>query len=135
MKVIYTTTAAASAGREGNTALTDGALSLDLAVPGSGKPGHNPEQLFAMGYAACFDSAAKISAKKLGLPLKGSKSSVTVSLVQNGETYRLDVKVDLGTEGLSEEQAKTLSDAAHNTCPYSNALRGNVTVSHSYTVN
>lgn len=124
--MIYSTSAKASAGREGRTALTDGALALDLARPGGGKAGHNPEQLFAMGYAACFDSAAKIMAKKLGLPLKASETEATVGLLQDGERYKLDVTITLSTDGLNAAQAADLLKAAHEVCPYSNALRGNV---------
>ena len=57
MKIFYTTRATATGGRSGHTALDDGSLAFDLVVPGSGKSGANPEQLFALGYAACFDSA------------------------------------------------------------------------------
>ena len=75
MKIFYTTRATATGGRSGHTALDDGSLAFDLVVPGSGKSGANPEQLFALGYAACFDSALELTAKKLKLPLAGSHNS------------------------------------------------------------
>ena len=75
MKIFYTTRATATGGRSGHTALDDGSLAFDLVVPGSGKSGANPEQLFALGYAACFDSALELTAKKLKLPLAGSHFS------------------------------------------------------------
>ena len=67
MKIFYKTRATATGGRAGRTALDDGSLALDLALPGSGKAGANPEQLFALGYAACFDNALPVAAKKLQL--------------------------------------------------------------------
>ena len=128
MKKIYETAASAAAGRNGRTQLDDGSLALDLSVPGSGKPGANPEQLFAMGYAACFDNAAKVVAHRQKLPLTASETRVTVALVQDGELYRLAVTIGLKTEGLSAEQAQALLEASHQVCPYSNALRGNADV-------
>lgn len=131
MSVIYETAALASAGRSGTTRLEDGSLSLDLAIPGSGKTGANPEQLFAMGYAACFDSAVKLIARQMKLPLESSETRTAVALVEREGGYRLSVEIGLRTEGLSEEQAKTLLEAAHKTCPYSKALRSDADVSVS----
>ncbi len=82
MKIFYTTRATATGGRSGHTALDDGSLAFDLVVPGSGKSGANPEQLFALGYAACFDSALELTAKKLKLPLTGSHTSVAIGIGQ-----------------------------------------------------
>lgn len=129
MSPIYETSAIAAAGRSGTTRLEDGSLSFDLSIPGSGKAGTNPEQLFALGYAACFDSAAKLDARRMKLPLASSETHVTVGLVQNGEAYRLAVRIGLRTTGLDATQAQALLEAAHATCPYSNALRGNADVS------
>ena len=81
MKIFYKTRATASGGRSGRTALDDGSLALDLATPGSGKIGANPEQLFAMGYAACFDNALPVAAKQLegrqGFVRKTAESALT----------------------------------------------------------
>ena len=129
MTAIYETTAVAAAGREGTTRLEDGSLSLDLSVPGSGKAGANPEQLFALGYAACFDNAVKLIARRMKLPLESSETHANVALVQDGEIYRLAVTLGLRTTGLDATQAQELLDAAHKVCPYSNALRGNADVS------
>ena len=128
MSPIYQTTAFAAAGRSGTACLEDGSLSLDLSVPGSGKPGANPEQLFALGYAACFDNAVKLIARRLKLPLDSSETRADVALVQDGAAYRLSVTIGLRTSGLTQAQAQQLLDAAHQTCPYSNALRGNADV-------
>ena len=128
MSPIYQTTAFAAAGRSGTARLEDGSLSLDLSVPGSGKPGTNPEQLFALGYAACFDNAVKLTARRLKLPLDSSETRANVALVQDGGNYRLSVAIGLRTGGLTEAQARQLLDAAHAICPYSSALRGNADV-------
>ena len=129
MKIFYTTRATATGGRSGHTALDDGSLAFDLASPGSDHSGANPEQLFAMGYAACFDSAVDLCAKKLKLPLTVSHTSVAVGIGQTAEGgYKLDAEITLRTEGLSTEQAQQLIEAAHQVCPYSNATRGNIDV-------
>lgn len=128
MARIYQTTAVAAAGRGGVTRLEEGSLSFDLSVPGSGKAGTNPEQLFALGYAACFDSAVKLIAQRMKLPLESSETRANAGPVQDGEAYRLSVTLGLRTSGLNEAQAQELLDAAHQVCPYSNALRGNADV-------
>lgn len=127
-KTIYSTSARASAGREGVTRLDEGDMSFDLAVPGSKKPGTNPEQLFAMGYAACFDSAAKAVARQLKLPVTATETQAKVDLVQVDDGFRLSVRITLKTEGLSREQAEELLRRAHQLCPYSRALRGDADV-------
>ena len=88
MKIFYTTRATATGGRSGHTALDDGSLAFDLVVPGSGKSGANPEQLFALGYAACFDSALELTAKKLKLPLAGSHRASGISSAARRSSWR-----------------------------------------------
>lgn len=126
--MIYSTSAHANGGRQGTTSLDDGSLSLALATPGTADLGHNPEQLFAMGYAACFDNAVKLTAKRLKLPLESSETHVTVGLKKDGEKYKLDVKIDVTVTGLEQAQKEELLKAAHQVCPYSNALRGDADV-------
>lgn len=128
MSKIYSTSARASAGREGTTRLDDGTLSFDLSVPGSKKPGTNPEQLFAMGYAACFDSAAKAVARQLQLPVTATETQATVELLKVEFGFRLAVRITFKTEGLTRAQSETLLAAAHKLCPYSRALRGDADV-------
>lgn len=128
MSRIYSTSARASAGREGTTRLDDGTLSYDLSVPGGKKPGTNPEQLFALGYAACFDSAAKAIARQLQLPVTATETRATVDLQKVEYGFRLAVKITLSTKGLSRAQSETLLAAAHKLCPYSRALRGDADV-------
>ncbi len=123
--MIYSTTAKASGGRDGVAELEDGSLTIKMALTGSNKEGNNPEQLFALGYSACFDNAAMIVARKMKLPLQSSETHVTVGLLQDGEGYKLSAKVEFVARGLNEEQTRELAEAAHKVCPYSNALRGN----------
>ena len=129
MKIFYKTRATASGGRSGRTALDDGSLALDLATPGSGKTGANPEQLFAMGYAACFDNALPVAAKQLGLAPTGTRTSVEVGIGQTATGgYALDVDLHVEVQGLDEAAARKLVEATHQVCPYSNATRGNIDV-------
>ncbi|MGL4279818.1 MAG: Ohr family peroxiredoxin [Albidovulum sp.] len=128
MSTIYSTSARAAAGREGTTRLDDGTMSFDLSVPGSKKPGTNPEQLFAMGYAACFDSAAKAVARQMKLPVTATETQATVDLVKVDDGFRLAVRITLKTEGLTPDQAEDLLRNAHKMCPYSRALRGDADV-------
>ncbi len=129
MKIFYKTRATATGGRTGHTALDDGSMALDLASPGSGKTGANPEQLFALGYAACFDSALAVVAKKMKLDAVTSKTSVQVGIGQTAEGgYALDIDIDVTVGGVDESTAQRLIEATHQVCPYSNATRGNVDV-------
>lgn len=129
MKIFYKTRATATGGRSGRTVLDDGSLALDMATPGSGKSGANPEQLFAMGYAACFDNALLVAAKQLNLTPTGSKTSVEVGIGQAPEGgYALDLDIYVEVAGLNEADAHRLVQATHKVCPYSNATRGNIDV-------
>lgn len=131
MKIFYHTSATATGGRDGRTQVDDGSIGFDLVgfQNESGKVGTNPEQLFAMGYAACFDSAMNHVAPTLGI--KPSKSSTTVGVGIGQKTngaFALDLDITITVEGLSLDEAKILIEKAHEVCPYSNATRGNVDV-------
>ncbi len=131
MKIFYKTSATATGGRDGHTRVDDGSIGFDLVSfqNTSGKVGTNPEQLFAMGYAACFDSAMNHVAPMLNL--KPTKSSTTVAVgigQQPSGAFALDLDISITVEGLSLEDAKKLIEKAHEVCPYSNATRGNVDV-------
>ncbi|ASU15019.1 organic hydroperoxide resistance protein [Actinobacillus pleuropneumoniae] len=131
MKIFYKTSATAVGGRDGHTRVDDGSLGLDLVSfqNESGKVGTNPEQLFAMGYAACFDSAMNHVAPALGLKPTKSSTTVGVGIGQKPDgAFALDLDITITVEGLSLEEAKTLINKAHEVCPYSNATRGNVDV-------
>ena len=104
-------------------------LALDMSPPGSGKAGANPEQLFAMGYAACFDNALPVAAKQLKLAPTATRTSVEVGIGQTAEGgYALDIDLYVEVQGLSEADAHKLVETTHQVCPYSNATRGNVDV-------
>ncbi|MBZ9707592.1 organic hydroperoxide resistance protein [Mesorhizobium sp. ESP7-2] len=131
---LYTTQAHVTGGRAGHGETSDGLLKLDLAMPKElGGPGGatNPEQLFAIGYAACFESAVRFVARKQKLPLEDAAISSTVSLLPDGEGFKLGVALAVETKGLDQAAAEALVSAAHQVCPYSNAIRGNVEVALS----
>ena len=130
MKIFYKTRATATGGRSGHTALDDGSLGFDLvSFQEEGKTGVNPEQLFAMGYAACFDSALGLVAEQMKLPITSSKSSAEVGLGMKADgSFNLDIEISVEVSGIDEEQAQQLIDATHQICPYSNATRGNVDI-------
>ncbi|MEH8026308.1 organic hydroperoxide resistance protein [Gallibacterium anatis] len=131
MKIFYKTSATATGGRDGHTQVDDGSLGFDLVSfqNESGKVGTNPEQLFAMGYAACFDSAMNHIAPTLGLKPTSSSTTVAVGIGQKPDgAFSLDLDISITVAGLTEEQARRLIERAHEVCPYSNAVRGNVDV-------
>jgi Ohr subfamily peroxiredoxin len=129
MKIFYKTRATSTGGRSGHSQTDDGALSVDLVRPDSGKAGTNPEQLFAAGYAACFDSALQAAAQRLKIAPAGTKTSVEVGIGQNAAGgYALDIDIHADVRGVAEDQARELIETADRICPYSNAVRGNVDV-------
>lgn len=133
---LYTVEALSTGGgRDGHVATADKAVDLDMAPPrelgGSGE-GNNPEQLFAAGYAACFHSALQSAARTKKMKIDGSTVGARVSLVRAGEEG-IDLAVDLEViiPGLESERADELATLAHETCPYSRATQGNITVTVS----
>ncbi len=131
MSALYTTKAHVTGGREGRARTDDGLLDVALAMPkalGGTGGATNPEQLFAAGYAACFESAVRFIARKQKLPLQDAAVTATVSLLPNGEGFRLGVALEAETKGLDRDAAEALVAAAHKVCPYSNAVAGNIDV-------
>ena len=133
MNVVYTAEATTEGGRAGRVRSSDGRLDAALAVPselqGDGGPGTNPEQLFAAGYAACFHSALSTVADGRGLDVSRSRLTARVSLGQRGPRgFGLAVVLELRDDGLAAADAGALMAAAHELCPYSKAVRGNVPV-------
>ncbi|UCI30693.1 organic hydroperoxide resistance protein [Mesorhizobium sp. B4-1-4] len=131
---LYTAQAHVTGGRAGHGETSDGLLKVDLAMPKElGGPGGatNPEQLFAIGYAACFESAIRFVARKQKLSLQDAAMTATVSLLPNGEGFKLGVALAAETKGLDQAAAEALVSEAHKICPYSNAIRGNVDVALS----
>jgi Ohr subfamily peroxiredoxin len=133
MKILYTAEAMVEGGRAGRGRTDDGRLSVELSVPeqmgGDGGAGTNPEQLFALGYAACFQSTLLSLAR--GRDLDASDSVIT-SHVGIGPTghggFGLSVSLDLHAPHLARGDAEDLMARAHERCPYSNATRGNIEV-------
>jgi osmotically inducible protein OsmC len=130
-KVLYTATATVTGGRAGRVRTSDGFLDLELRPPTEmGGPGGatNPEQLFAAGYAACFQSALMVAGRRAGVDATGCEISCDVSIGPVGNGYGLAVLLTVDVLGVDEAQARELADAAHAVCPYSNATRGNIPV-------
>jgi Ohr subfamily peroxiredoxin len=132
-KILYTSEATAQGGRGGHVRTSDGRLDLPLDVPvemgGPGGPGTNPEQLFAAGYAACFQSAVMrvAAAQRLAIPRSKLIARVGIGPASEGG-FGLSVALDLEAPGLDRAQAATLMERAHELCPYSRATRGNIDV-------
>lgn len=131
--VLYTASATADGGREGKITSSDGVLDLRIEMPkelgGKGGEFTNPEQLFAAGYAACFDSALKLVARQTKVATTSTAVTADVSmgkLANAGFGLAVDLKVVV--KGVEQEVAETLVAAAHQVCPYSNATRGNIEV-------
>jgi lipoyl-dependent peroxiredoxin len=124
----YTAIATAVAGRNGHVESSDGTLKLETSMPGSGRAGTNPEQLFAAGYAACFGSAIMAVAGQGKLKPEGVAVTAEITLVVNGHDYSIAAKLKAKIEGVSREEAEKLLHTAHQVCPYSKATRGNIPV-------
>jgi osmotically inducible protein OsmC len=132
---LYTTAATAEGGRTGHVTSVDGMIDVDLASPRElGGPGGatNPEQLFAAGYAACFESALRLVAGKLQKDVTGARITAVVTLGKTANSqYGLQVSLQGYLPALSDADAMELMKTAHGVCPYSNATRGNVDVALS----
>jgi len=134
-RVLYTAEATVTGGRSGHGRTSDGHLDVILSIPpemgGPGGPGTNPEQLFATGYAACFQSALASVARRDGLPVDDSTVTARVGIGPLGEgRYGLVVTLRIHLPSIADRAtAEDLVAQAHQRCPYSNAIRGNVDVS------
>jgi osmotically inducible protein OsmC len=133
MKSLYQTTVEVTGGRNGKIKSEDGILELEVRMPKElgGIDGYtNPEQLFAAGYASCFDSALNLIMNQEKVkPEAPSIVKATVGLHSNGTGgFALDVALNVHIPGLDQDLARQLVDKAHQICPYSNATRGNIDV-------
>lgn len=134
-KPLYTAEARVEGGRDGHGRSADGVLDLELRIPkemGGQGGGTNPEELFALGYAACFQSAMAVVGRRLRIDT--SKSTVTARVTLgtiDGGAYGLAVDLQVHIPGAERGAAETVTAAAHEVCPYSNATRGNIDVSVS----
>jgi len=136
-EVLYTAEAVVEGGREGHGRTSDGRLDVDLSVPasmsGDDGSGTNPEQLFAVGYAACFQSALLGVARGRNLDASGSQinSRVGIGPLDSGG-FGLQVSLDLHAPNIAADQVRELMLRADQRCPYSNATRGNINVVLSF---
>jgi Ohr subfamily peroxiredoxin len=129
-KLLYTAKTHTTGGREnGASRSSDGILDIKLATPGSTRIGTNPEQLFAAGWSACFESAIGVVARKKKITLPADlaiDAEVDLSLMDGG--YFLRARLNISVPGVARDVAQALVDEAHRICPYSKATRGNVDV-------
>lgn len=133
MKILYTAEVTVQGGREGHAHSSDGKLDVDLRLPeamgGGSSAGTNPEQLFAAGYAACFQSALEQSARRQQVAISPSTIKAIVGIGPNGERgFGLDVELHIFIPGVDRATSEKLAEVAHQICPYSNATRGNIPV-------
>ncbi|WP_309071993.1 organic hydroperoxide resistance protein [Arthrobacter sp.] len=139
MDALYTAVATATGnGRNGEARTNDGQLVVDLALPkelGGAGGATNPEQLFAVGYAACFHSALKMVANRSKVTIGETAVTAEVSLNPvNGGAFELGVVLRVEIGGVDQEAADKLIEQAHQVCPYSNATRGNINVKVAATI-
>jgi Ohr subfamily peroxiredoxin len=134
MSTLYRTRVTATGGRTGRVQAQDGKLAATLSIPrelgGGGGDGTNPEQLFAAGYAACFESALRLVARRQQIALHPDTAvtaQVTLALTEAG-LYQLSAALTGHLPGLTAQSAAALMKTAHQVCPYSNATRGNIRV-------
>jgi osmotically inducible protein OsmC len=129
-KVVYTAKTHTTGGREnGASRSSDGRLDIRLSTPGSARIGTNPEQLFAAGWSACFESAIALAARKRKIALPADvaiDAEVDLNLADGG--YFLRARLTVSLPGVEREAAQALVDEAHQICPYSKATRGNIDV-------
>ncbi|MGY0570169.1 organic hydroperoxide resistance protein [Bradyrhizobium sp. RDM12] len=129
-RLLYTARTHTSGGRQdGMSRSSDGRLDVRLSPPGGAGIGTNPEQLFAAGWSACFEGAMEIAARKRKIAIP-SKSAIEaeIDLVLDEGAYALRARLGVSLPGLDRDVARDLIDEAHQTCPYSRAVRGNIDV-------
>ncbi len=132
ISVVYTAEGTAWGGREGRVASSDGKVDLQLSVPkemgGPGGDGTNPEELFAVGYAACFHSALKAVASKAKVDVSESAVTVRIGIGHDDADGGFGLVAEIVGElpGVPSDAARSLLEQAHAMCPYSKATRGNI---------
>jgi osmotically inducible protein OsmC len=126
----YHTSASTKGGRNGRAMLDNGGLALAMALPkdlGGAGDGHNPEQLFALGYSACFGQAILVIAKKHDVD--GQAAKVTADVTLNTDAgFSLAVELKVSIPGADKAKVQALVEEAHTICPYSRATKGNIPV-------
>jgi osmotically inducible protein OsmC len=127
-KVLYTAKTHTTGGREHGVARSsDGHLDIKLSTPGTAGLGTNPEQLFAAGWSACFEGALGLAARKMKVALPADTAiDAEVDLCNSDGAYFIQARLNVSLPGLPRDVAQALTDAAHQTCPYSKAVRNNI---------
>ncbi|EKU48198.1 organic hydroperoxide resistance protein [Staphylococcus massiliensis] len=131
MAVKYETTATNTGGRKGHVSTDDKVLDLEVLPPSDDNNSKtNPEQLFAAGYASCFNGAFDLILKQNKVTDAEPKVSITVRLVddEEAESPKLDVSIEATVKNMEQEDAEKYLKMAHEFCPYSKAIKGNVDV-------
>lgn len=133
MTALYTARASATAGRNGHGETSDGVIKVDLSVPkemgGPGKAGAtNPEQLFAVAYAACFGGAVELVAGQQKIAHQGVKVDSAVTFNKGDAGFFLSVVLSVAIAGVDRATAEKLVAEANTVCPYSKATKGNIGV-------
>src|SRR5436190_2983615 len=131
-KVLYTAKAHTTGGRDGGSSRTsDGQLDVKLSLPGSSRPGTNPEQLFAAGWSACFIGALKAVGAQMKVRVPADVAIDTeVDLRQGDDGYSIAARLNISLPGLTRDVAQSLIEGAQKTCPYSKATHGNIDVAY-----
>jgi osmotically inducible protein OsmC len=127
----YVTSATTKGGRSGRAMLDNGALALSMAAPkeiGGAGDGHNPEQLFALGYSSCYGQAILLISKKYGLNGQDARVTCEVTLDQKDGGFGLAVELKVSIPGADKDKLQQLVEEAHTVCPYSKATKGNIPV-------
>ncbi len=135
MKTLFTAEATSQGGRSGTVHSQDGLLEVTLGnplEPGAARRGPSPELLFAGAYSACFHGAVGNAAWKLGVTAPNYTARAIVSLIEEvGGAYRLAVSLHAHLPGVNLQSVQRIMELAHQTCPYSKALRGDIVVTLS----
>src|ERR1700712_3699743 len=127
----YTTTATTKGGRNGRAILGNGGLALAMGLQkdfGGAGVGHNPEQLFALGWSAGFGQAILARAKKHGLDGQDARVTCTIGMEKDETSFGFTAELKVSLPGADKDKLKALVEDAHKICPYSRATRGNVPV-------
>ena len=126
----YVTSATTKGGRNGRAMLDNGALALAMAAPkeiGGAGDGHNPEQLFALGYSSCYGQALLLLSKKHGVDGQAAKVTCEVTLSTDGG-FNLSAELKVSMPSADKDKVQALVEEAHTVCPYSRATKGNMQV-------
>jgi Ohr subfamily peroxiredoxin len=127
----YTTTGTTKGGRNGRAVLDNGGLALAMALPkemGGNGDGHNPEQLFALGWSSCFGQAILALGKKHGIDGADARVACAITIEKDETSFALSAELKVSIPGADKAKVQALVEDAHRICPYSRATRGNVPV-------